>query len=260
MCYRHHWYGRICPPRRNLSPREQEGRKKEVEEVEEKEARGDRIFPNKSLRHGIRNRMYALRGQRARYSLVDQQWSIHLIWRSATRFEYLDRKKNRRSGIKRMKGGRKEEDEKKLKKSREKSLYILSYMWKFGNETKISIWIDMHPRESSLLSSCIDHDVACFSIMKRAELVSYNGCRWFRIFVRTKRFCCVNLPRERVNKWSSNGSLNNSGVTRDRAARDLVLVHLRVSTILSLHWTYNLLSSYIYMYIYMCVYVCVYNY
>lgn len=76
-----------------------------------------------------------------------------------------------------MKEGREEEDEKKLKKSREKSLYILSYMWKFGNETKISIWIDMHPRESSLLSSCIDHDVACFSIMKRAELVSYNGCR-----------------------------------------------------------------------------------
>lgn len=39
--------------------------------MEEEEARGDRIFPNKSLRHGIRNRMYALRGQRARYSLVD---------------------------------------------------------------------------------------------------------------------------------------------------------------------------------------------
>lgn len=76
-----------------------------------------------------------------------------------------------------MKEGREEEDEKKLKKSQEKSFYILSYMWKFGNETKISIWIDMHPRESSLLSSCIDHDVACFSIMKRAELVSYNGCR-----------------------------------------------------------------------------------
>lgn len=254
-CYRHHWYGRISPPRRNPSSREQEGRK---EKDEEEEVRDDRIFPNKSLHHGIRNRMYALRGQRARYSLVDRRWSIHLTWRSVTRLEYLDRKKNRRS---REWKGEKKKMKRNWKKNWEKSFYTLSYMWKFGNFGNQNFHLRRYVSARIVvgwLSSCIDHDVACFSIMKRAELVSYNRCRWFRIFVRTKRFCCVNLPRERVNKWSSNGSLNNSGVTRDRAARDLVLVHLRVSTILRLYWTYNLLSLYIYIYVYM--HMCAYTY
>lgn len=168
-------------------------------------------------------------------------------------------KKNRRS--REWKGGKKKMKRNWKKKNWEKSFYTLSYMWKFGNFGNQNFHLRRYVSARIVvgwLSSCIDHDVACFSIMKRAELVSYNGCRWFRIFVRTKRFCCVNLPRERVNKWSSNGSLNNSGVTRDRAARDLVLVHLRVSTILRLYWTYNLLSLYIYIYVYM--HMCAYTY
>lgn len=147
-CYRHHWYGRISPPRRNPSSREQEGRK---EKDEEEEIRDDRIFPNKSLHHGIRNRMYALRGQRARYSLVDRRWSIHLTWRSVTRLEYLDRKKiedqeNERGGKKRWK-----EIEKKIKKSRFIPYHICENSG--ISETKISICVDMHPRESSLVGS-----------------------------------------------------------------------------------------------------------
>lgn len=149
MCYRHHWYGRISPPRRNPSSREQEGRK---EKDEEEEIRDDRIFPNKSLHHGIRNRMYALRGQRARYSLVDRRWSIHLTWRSVTRLEYLDRKKNRRS--REWKGGKKKM-KRNWKKKIEKSRFIPYHICENSgiSETKISICVDMYPRESSLVGS-----------------------------------------------------------------------------------------------------------
>lgn len=158
VCYRHHWY-----LQQNLSATEEPlssraGRKEEEKEEEEKEARGGRIFPNKSLRHGIRNRMYALRGQRARYSLIDRRWSIHLTWRSVTRFEYLDRK-NRKENEKKKKTKR------NWKKSREKSFYILSCICgKSGTmhvETKISICVDMHPRESSLVALVMHRSRCC---------------------------------------------------------------------------------------------------
>lgn len=60
----------------------------------------------------------------------------------------------KKSKIKRMKGGEKK-DEKKLKKKIEKSRFIPYHICENSgiSETKISICVDMHPRESSLVGS-----------------------------------------------------------------------------------------------------------
>lgn len=142
VCYRHHWYlrrGRISPARGNLSllANRKEGRKEET--------RCGRISQTKGCATASVIECYALRRQRARYPLVDRRWSIHLTWRFVTRLEYLEEKIKRNW----------------KKKNRETPFYILSRMWKVGNETKISICVDMHPREPSLVALVMHRSQCC---------------------------------------------------------------------------------------------------
>lgn len=110
VCYRHHWYlrrGRISPARGNLSllANRKEGRKEET--------RCGRISQIKGCATASVIECYALRRQRARYSLVDRRWLIHLTWRFVTRLEYLEEKIKRNW---------------KKKKSRNAVLYSITYV------------------------------------------------------------------------------------------------------------------------------------
>lgn len=94
------------------------------------------------------------------------------------------------------------------------------------------------PREQSLFVLVVCLSRCCVFFDNETDRAGwYNGRRWFRIFVRAERFCCVNLPCERVNKWSSNSSLNNSRVIQGRTVGNFVLLHPWDCTISKLYWT-----------------------